>query len=337
MTDRACSSTFRPNGSPDSPAWVRAVVAIPGCRVAPNASMAQVTTFRLGGPCAWRVDCPEADRVAEVVAVLASSGCAWRVMGSGSNLLVSDAGLDQVILRFVARRPDIRREGLWVSVGGGTLLDDLAAFCAREGLDGLRFANGIPGTVGGAIAGNAGAFGEDMAGVLVQVELVNREGRVVHVNSRDLGMGYRRSSLQDGSWVVSRAVFQLRPGSPEQLGSERERILSLRRAKHPDWRVCPTAGSFFRNLAPTSAAGVRQAAGWFLEQAGAKSFREGGARVFEKHANIIVAEPGVATAEDVRRLANRMAEAVYARFGLRLHPEVRLWGNFPANFWDSSE
>ncbi len=297
-----------------------------GAPVRPGARLADYTTFRLGGPCRRLIDCATAEQVAAAVAAARAAGEPFRLIGGGSNLLIADAGLPETVVRFAADIPDIRREDNRVSVSAGTAFDELAAFAARAGLGGLTFATGIPGTVGGAIAGNAGAFGEQIADRLVAVTLLEPDGVVRAIPRGALRFAYRDSELKGSDRIILCATLSLPPAEREGLLSERARLLELRRTMHPDWKKIPCAGSFFRNLEPTSAAGRRQSAGWFLEQAGVMGLRVGGARVYEKHANIPIKASDDCTAADVRELTRRMAEAVRTRFGLTLVPEVQSWG-----------
>lgn len=296
-----------------------------------GARMRDWTTFRLGGPCRSVTTCREAESLRRTIDELRSAGTPHLVIGGGSNLLVSDDGIDAAIVRYADAPPAIRQLGGGViEVGGAVALDDLALLAARAGLDGLRFASGIPGTVGGAIAGNAGAWGEQIADRLDALTVLTHGGAILEAGPGSFAFGYRRSSMGADGTLVLASRLRLTPGDPAVLLAERERILGYRRERHPDWHTTPTAGSFFKNIEPTSAAGRRQAAGWFLEQAGAKGMRVGGAAVFERHANIIVAASPDCTAADVHRLSLRMAAAVRGKFGLALEPEVRLIGLFPA-------
>ena len=283
------------------------------------------TTFRLGGACRELVTAADAVAAVEILRGWNAAGVPWRVMGGGANLLVADAGIPEAVLRISSNLPDCRREDGTIGVSAGTALDELSRFAADEGLAGLGFASGIPGTVGGGICGNAGAFGSALGDVLDRVEVLTRAGEKKSISRAELDFGYRGSSLPQTGDVVVRAWFRATAGDRAKLVAEREEILAKRREKHPDWRVLPTAGSFFKNLPPETAGGHRRAAGKYLEQAGAKAMREGGAYVFEKHANIVIAGPG-ATARDVARLTARMAVAVREKFGFELEPEVRFWG-----------
>ena len=283
------------------------------------------TTFRLGGACRELATVSDAQAAAEIVRGWNAAGIPWRVMGGGSNLLVADAGIPEAVLRIHAGRPSCRWEDGLICISAGTALDELSRFAAQEGLAGFGFASGIPGTVGGGICGNAGAFGAQLGDVLEKVEVLTRGGETQWIPREKLEFGYRCSSLQQTGEIIVRAWFRTAPGDSAELRAQRAEILAVRREKHPDWRELPTAGSFFKNLPPAIAGGHRRAAGKFLEEAGAKSMREGGAYVFEKHANIVIAGPG-AKAADVARLAARMVAAVQERFGFELEPEVRFWG-----------
>lgn len=283
------------------------------------------TTFRLGGACRELVTVAEAGKAAEVIRGWNAAGIPWRVMGGGSNLLVADAGIPEAVLRIHSGVPDCRRDGELVSASAGTELDALARFAAEEGLAGLGFTAGIPGTVGGGVCGNAGAYGQALGDVLERLEVLTRAGEKQMRPRTELEFSYRCSSLQPCGEVVVRAWFRAAAGDRAQLRTERDEILAARREKHPDWHTLPTAGSFFKNLPPETEGGRRRAAGIYLEQAGAKQMRVGGAYVFPKHANIVIAGPG-AKARDVALLAVRMAAAVKRKFGFDLEPEVRYWG-----------
>ena len=285
------------------------------------------TTFRLGGSCRELVTVADAPAAAAVLRGWNAAGIPWRVMGGGSNLLVADAGIPEAVLRISSELPKCRREGETIGATAGTALDALSRFAAEEGLAGLEFGSGIPGTVGGGVCGNAGAFGLQLGDVLDRVEVLTRAGETKCLPRAALEFGYRRSSLQQTGDVVVRAWFRVQAGDRARLLAAREETLAARRAKHPDWRMQPTAGSFFKNLPAETEGGRRQSAGIYLEKAGAKAMREGGAYVFAKHANIVIAGPG-ATAKDVARLTARMAAAVREKFGLALEPEVRFWGDF---------
>ncbi len=286
------------------------------------------TTFRIGGPCRGLIACETRADLRRAVEKLGEVGEPFILIGGGSNLLVSDAGVNQQIIRYFSEKPQIARHGNELTVQASTRLDDLANFAVQEGLDGLLCCTGIPGTVGGAIAGNAGAFGEQIGDRVLSIVAMDHHGNERKIPADELGFGYRQSRLQGTDSIVVSAHLRLRTGDRDHLRARRREILALRAAKHPDWQHTPTAGSFFKNVEPTSSAERRQAAGWFLEQAGAKELRVGKARPFEKHANIIVAERGCRAA-DVLELSRQMAALVREKFGIELQREVRLLGTWP--------
>ncbi len=293
-----------------------------------NAPLRDYTTFQLGGACPMLIDCPSAQSLAHAASLLHGQSVRFLVIGQGSNVLVADAGIDWVILRYCAEdAPKVEFNSGHVRVSGDTLLDDLTRLTIGHGVGDLSYCSGIPGTVGGAIAGNAGAFGRQIGDVVESVELLDTQGQVHEVKGADLGFEYRSSILKQTRGVVLNATLRLQPEDAETMKKERERILELRCSKHPDWKKLPCAGSVFRNIEPTSAAERRQAAGWFLEEVGAKDFHVGGAHLFEKHANIIIADRR-ASARDVFELTEKMIAAVQVRFGLELKREIKLIGNF---------
>jgi len=296
-----------------------------GARIIENAPLSGVTTFRLGGVCPVFIDCPDERCFRQAWAGLLQLGMEPLLFGGGSNLLVGDHGVDHIVVRYLQDKPEIERDGDFVQVSAGTSLDDVARITAGWGMDGLVICSGIPGTVGGAIAGNAGAFGDQIGDRIVSIDVVNRAGRVEKREQADLGFAYRKSVIPERGDVVLSALLKLDSADAEKMDKRRREILELRAIKHPDWKQIPTAGSFFKNIEPTSKAERRQAAGWFLEQAGARSMNVGGAKTFEKHANIIVAEPGCRAA-DVVKLSGMMADAVKEKFGIVLEREVKLVG-----------
>jgi UDP-N-acetylmuramate dehydrogenase len=287
-------------------------------------------TFQLGGPAAVLVRCTRQEHLVSAVRTLAGLDLPRVVIGGGSNILFSDRGFAGVVLQFRSDQwdsEDLREEAPGISCSGAIPLDALAAFATGRGLAGLTSLSGIPGTVGGAVAGNAGAWGEQIGDAVERVLLLSSDGAVREVPGSELEFAYRRSVLQRTGEIVLRVWLRAPPGDAAALQARRTEILALRAEKHPHPSEWPSIGSIFRNVEPTSAAGRRQAAGWFLEQAGAKDYREGGARLFPKHANIIVKDQAC-RAQHVRDLLTRMCAAVEDKFGLRLIREVRMLGPF---------
>ena len=300
----------------------------PNAAVTRSARLADYTTFQLGGPCPALIDCPDEHALAETAMALRAAAVDFLVIGQGSNLLVSDAGIRSVVLRYCSEQaPPLRSANPGIRVSGNTLLDDLVRLTIEQGMGDVSFCSGIPGTVGGAIVGNAGAFGRQIGDLVESLDVLEQDGTRHRLPAGELGFEYRSSRLKQTGGIVLSADLKLEPTPVEIMQKERERIMELRRSKHPDWKTLPCAGSVFRNIEPTSAAERRQAAGWFLEEAGAKDFRVGGAHLFEKHANIIIADPE-ASASDVFELTEKMIAAVKAKFGFELLREIKLLGKF---------
>lgn len=292
-----------------------------------GAELARYSTFQLGGPCACLITSTTPDALVAVVRELLRQSVTFVLLGGGSNVLISDKGVDAVVVRYVTDLVDLHRDGGRVTVSAATSLDALAERCAVDGLDGLGCCTGIPGTVGGAIVGNAGAWGEQVGDVLWSVTLLSRDGFIHDVTSDSLDFRYRWSRLKESDDIVVSASFDLKPTDPAGLMSRRHEVLRMRSEKHPNLAVDPCIGSIFKNIEPTSSAGRRQAAGWFLEQAGVKGLQVGGAEIFGKHANIIVKRAN-GTAADVYILMGHMQQRVQEVFDIRLQREVRLLGTF---------
>ena len=293
-----------------------------------QAPLSDYTTFRLGGCCRALLNCHTPQELELTVGKLIEEKLPFILIGGGSNLVVSDEGLDCFVIRYFSKEPLIKREDHDLIVSGSTVLDDLAECAAEAGLEGLNYTTGIPGTVGGAVIGNAGAFGKQVGDVLVSATLLDvRTGQKKNVKHEDLGFTYRDSNLKKSGDILMDVRFALVPGNREDLVKERHDILKIRGEKHPNLETEPCAGSFFRNIEPTSSAGKRQATGYFLEQAGGKNLKHGGAVIFAHHANIIVKSKDC-TAQDVYELSNMMAKLAKDAFDLDLVREVRFVGNF---------
>lgn len=298
-----------------------------GIKATARARLADNTTFRLGGECPLLIHCETPRQLEDCVRILVEEKTKFILIGGGSNLVVSDHGLDCCVIRYVSSTPIIQKRDNELLVGAGTSLDSLALYAAENGLAGLNYTSGIPGTVGGAVVGNAGAFGKQVGDVLISATVITRDGKKLTRSNTELGFTYRHSKLKESDEIVSEVVFRVTPESRETLLKERTELLNIRAEKHPDLQRFPCAGSFFRNIEPTSKADKRQAAGWFLEEAGGKNLQAGGAKIFEKHANIIVKSDGC-RAQDVYDLSREMQRIVKNKFGFDLVREVRFVGEF---------
>ena len=296
-------------------------------RIEQDTPLSKYTTFRLGARCHGIFHCQSPRQLEETIHALIREKKKFILIGGGSNLVVSDEPLDCYVVRYCTDKPIIEQNGITLTVSGSTKLDHLALFAAQRGLEGINYTTGIPGTVGGAVVGNAGAWGKQIGDVLTSVDLISPQGVKKTAPAADLHFTYRDSILKKTGDIVVSAVLSLQKGDVKASLEEREKILAERKSKHPDLRYEPCAGSFFRNIEPTSKAGKRQAAGWFLEEAGGKKLKVGGAVIYPKHANVIVKSEGCHS-QDVYELSLQMARVVKEKFNLDLVREVRFVGKF---------
>ncbi len=292
-----------------------------------NANASKYTTFQLGGPCKGIVTCETPSALEEVLFSFNQKNEKFIVIGRGSNLLFSDKGIDCYVVRFINEKVILNREGNLLEVSAGTMLDHLVEYTVSEGLDGLVALSGIPGTLGGAVVGNAGAFGQQVSDHVLSVEIVKQTGEKKVLSKEALQFSYRNSFLKYSSDIVLNVTLSLSDGIRDDLLKQRREILSLRKEKHPDYKKIPSAGSFFRNIGTLDGKGKRQSAGLLLEQVNAKEMVYGGAAVFKKHANIIIKNPN-GKSQDIYELSKIMAQRVSYKFGIDLIREVRFVGKF---------
>ncbi|MCC5849797.1 MAG: UDP-N-acetylmuramate dehydrogenase [Verrucomicrobia bacterium] len=305
-------------------------LADPDIHIRENVPLRDCGTFQIGGPARYVVDCHTPSALGKVREISRIHDVRPVLLGGGSNVLFSDEGWPGWIVRYTSSicEPEPIGAHRW-RVSAAADLDALAAWACANGQAGLEAFTGIPGTIGGGVAGNAGAWGVQLEHVLDRIHGWTPEGEKTTWQVSDCHFEYRDSRLKhDGSWI-GEIEFRTHPGDSLTLGSKRKEILSLRAEKHPDWRQTPCIGSFFKNLEPTSAAERRQAAGWFLETSGAKAERVGGAAVFERHANILIKVAESCTAADVAELARRLQKQVKAVHGHSLQREIRYLGVIP--------
>jgi len=286
-----------------------------------NSILANYTTFRVGGRAPAVIHCHNASQLQTAVSILHEQSAPFLVIGEGSNILISDQGLDLVVIRYLHDKPTIKRDGQIVHVAGCTKINDLSQFCAQNGMEELNFLSGIPGTVGGAVVGNAGAFGKQIGDHLQSVTLMDRSGKVFKKNANELTFSYRNSSLKESGEIVVEATFSLSLSDKIKVLKERDLILRERKKKHPDYRIVPCAGCVFRNLPATLEHNKRQSIGKILESAGALNLTCGGAAVFRKHANMIV-NTHAAKADDVYTLMQMMKRKLKEQADLDAQCEI---------------
>ena len=194
-------------------------------------SLSEYTTFRLGGPCRTLINCQTPQQLEWIIPKLVERREEFILIGGGSNLLIADAELNTTVIRYVSHSPLIQYEGNDFLVSGSTLLDDAALSAAEHSLEGLNYASGIPGTVGGAIVGNAGAFGKQVGDYLISVCVMSKLGIKKEISALELGFAYRHSNLKESGDIVLAARFALTPGDPAKLNDERAEILKIRHEK----------------------------------------------------------------------------------------------------------
>ena len=261
----------------------------------------------------------EARSTAEIVRAVGASrelSLSHYIIGGGYNILFDDSGFRGLIIKNRAEGVRLL-EGTDLEIVSGTAISQVVAFCSRQGLTGLEFLAGIPGTTGGAVFGNAGAFGDCIGNHVREVSLLDRTQKEEWASGADMEFGYRRSRLKECHQPALRVRFRLRHGARSRIQARIEDILERRNRKHP-WTAA-SAGSYFKN--PEEPGSEKRAAAFLLDQVGAKGLRRGGAVVSSVHANFIVNEGG-ATAGDVLGLAEELKKRVFERFGIRLQEEV---------------
>lgn len=282
-----------------------------------NEPLSQHTTWKVGGPADLFIYPRSKDELERAMKIVGKHGYPWRVIGRGSNLLVRDGGIRGVVFKIGEGLDALTIDGTRVVAGGGCSLVRLSRQTAKQGLTGMEFAEGIPGTVGGAVCMNAGAHGSEMSRVLTSAEVLLDSGERVVFSNEELGFRYRTSVLQENvKGIVTEASFQLAFGDPQQIASEIARYRGRRKQTQP--LQYPCAGSVFRNPPGDHA-------GRLIEASGLKGYRVGDAEVSTQHANFII-NRGRATAADVLALIDHIVQTVQERFGVRLKTEVQVVG-----------
>lgn len=277
------------------------------------------TTFRVGGPADYFAEPETAGELADVLALCRAEHMDYCVLGNGSNLLVGDKGYRGVIVALGSAWTGIKIEENRLTAGAGALLPALARRALQANLTGLEFAAGIPGTVGGAVVMNAGAYGSEMASVLACVTVLDPEtGEVKNLTLPELELGYRTSSIAKLGCVVLSAEMELQPGDGRKIAARMEELNMQRRAKQP--LEYPSAGSTFKR--PEG-----YFAGKLIQDAGLRGFTVGGAQVSEKHCGFVINRGG-ATASDVMELCRAVRQRVQEQFGVELEMEVKILGEF---------
>jgi len=287
-------------------------------RVCIDEPMKKHTTFRIGGNADFFVMPKSVEEVQAVVALCRQEGMPYYILGNGSNLLVSDKGYRGTIIQIYKEMNDIHIEGTEVKVQAGALLSKIGSATLAAGLTGFEFAAGIPGTVGGAVVMNAGAYGGEMKDILKSATVLTENGEVLTLYNRELELGYRTSIIARKGYTVLEAVYELQPGDKESIRARMDELKTQRVTKQP--LEYPSAGSTFKR--PEG-----YFAGKLIQDAGLRGFRVGGAQVSEKHCGFVI-NTGDATAQDVMELIQQVSDKVMQEFGVKLEPEVKVLGEF---------
>lgn len=288
---------------------------LPGCRF--MEPMSRHTSFRIGGPAEVFISPSGEEELAAVLRVLRTYHVPWRILGNGSNLLVSDSGCEGAV---IAMEGICHMEacGRFLRVGGGQLLSRAAHLALKHSLTGMEFAAGIPGSAGGALVMNAGAYGFEMKDILREARVMTPEGEVLVLDADRLDLGYRTSGIPSKGYIVLEAVFGLEPGDRAAIEARMKELSDRRREKQP--LEYPSAGSTFKR--PQG-----YFAGKLIEDAGLRGYQVGGAQVSEKHCGFVI-NSGSATASDVMALCGHVRKKVMETSGVELEMEVKRWGRF---------
>ena len=287
-------------------------------RVLIDEPMSRHTTFRIGGPADFFLIPGSCEELRQIQQICKEEQVPSFILGNGSNLLVSDAGFRGVIIQIYRNYSEICVEGTSIRAQAGALLSGIARAAKEASLAGLEFASGIPGTLGGAVVMNAGAYGGEMKDVLREVTVLDAQGQVHTLPVGALELGYRTSVVKKAGYLVLEAVLSLNKGDAQAIGARMKELAQQRIAKQPlDY---PSAGSTFKR--PEG-----YFAGKLIMDSGLRGYRVGGAQVAEKHCGFVI-NAGGATAQDVRKLMQDVQTRVYEQFGVRLEPEVKFLGDF---------
>lgn len=279
--------------------------------------MKKHTTFRVGGPADVLVQ-PDETALAAILALCRQYHVSYSFMGNGSNLLVGDKGIRGVVIEMTDPMGNIEVDGTKITAQAGAMLSKIANTAASNGLGGMEFAAGIPGSVGGAVVMNAGAYGGEMKDIIEKVYVLDENGAQLELDRDALDLGYRHSCIPEKKYIVTKVVLELVPRNEAEIRSEMKELNEKRAEKQP--LQYPSAGSTFKR--PEG-----YFAGKLIMDAGLRGYQVGGAQVSEKHCGFVI-NKGDATAADICQLMRDVSDKVQAQFGVVLEPEVKMIGEF---------
>ena len=280
--------------------------------------MKQHTTFKIGGPADYFLLPETGEEVGEIIKICRKTDTPYFILGNGSNLLVGDGGYRGAVIQVYRNMSAVTVEGTTITAQAGALLSAVAAAAKNASLTGFEFAGGIPGTVGGAAVMNAGAYGGEMKDVLVEVTVMDAEGKIFAIPAEKLELGYRTSVIKKAGYIVLEAKIRLKKGDQEAIRERMKELTIQRTTKQP--LEYPSAGSTFKR--PEG-----YFAGKLVMDSGLRGYQVGGARISEKHCGFVI-NAGDATAKDVRTLMDNVRDIVYEKYGVTLEPEVKFLGEF---------
>ena len=279
--------------------------------------MKKHTTFRVGGPADVLVQ-PDETALAAILALCRQYHVSYSFIGNGSNLLVGDKGIRGVVIEMTEPMGNIEVHGTRITAQAGAMLSKIANTAASNGLGGMEFAAGIPGSVGGAVVMNAGAYGGEMKDIIERVYVLDENGAQLELDRTALNLGYRHSCIPEKKYIVTKVVLELVPRDEVEIRSKMKDLNEKRAEKQP--LQYPSAGSTFKR--PEG-----YFAGKLIMDAGLRGYQVGGAQVSEKHCGFVI-NKGDATAADICQLMRDVADKVQAQFGVVLEPEVKMIGEF---------
>lgn len=279
-----------------------------------NEPMKRHTTFKIGGPASCMLLPCSTLHVSELIKYCNKKELGYFIMGNGSNLLISDRGMNKVVIKLGEKFSDVSIMGTEVLAQSGISLKDLSNTLINVSLTGFEFASGIPGTVGGAVYMNAGAYDGEMKDIVKEVEVVTKEGEIMVIPREKLGFAYRKSAIQEMEAVVTGVTFALKRGVEGEIQARIDELTAKREEKQP--LDTPSAGSTFKR--PDG-----YYAGKLIEDAGLRGYRYKDVQVSEKHCGFVV-NTGSASCEDVVSVIQYISDTVFEKFGVRLEPEVRI-------------
>ena len=281
-----------------------------------NEPLSKHTSFRIGGPAEVMVFPKTAEELSQVLKVSALLDCDFRILGAGTNILAPDKGVSGIVICLKdCMDGTVLLDKNTIRVAAGVTMTRAAVFAATHGLSGLEFAHGIPGTVGGGVYMNAGAYGGEIGKVCKSVDVMTFAGEHKTFTGEEMEFSYRHSRLEDEGGIVLSAVFALEEKPVEEIRATMQDLMNRRKKSQP--LDLPSAGSAFKRPVGGYAAAL-------IDQTGLKGFQIGGAAVSEKHAGFVV-NCDQATANDVKELLQRVSDLVFHKFAIRLEPEVRIW------------